>query len=123
LLARGDPARALPRDDQWTPVPRLKTGVPSWIPAEQASTGMYATGEVVSSSEVDAEREVRRQVEDDWIEVVTHVQPVEGRPYFARRVLNRRGKVIYAATAWQANGPWKVYERDNAALMLIGLSL
>lgn len=123
LLERGDPARALPRDDQWVPVPRLKTGVPSWIPVEQASTGMYANGDATASSEVDIEREVRRQVEDDWVEVVTHVQPTEGRPYFARRVLNKRGTVVYAATAWHPHGPWKVYQRDNAALMLLGLAL
>lgn len=124
VLAANDPALKYPRDRSWFAVPRNKSGIPSWMGAADASTGMYAVkAEAAGEAEVEAEREVSRQVFSRHIDVVTHVQPPGAQPYFYRRMVTNEGKVIYAATAWQQAGPWKVYERDNSALMVLGLPL
>lgn len=123
-LAANDPARQYPRDRSWLSVPRQKTGIPSWMSAGEASTGMYAAKpEATDAAVVEAEREVGRLVHSRYIEVVTHVQPPGAPAYFCRRLVTNEGKVIYAATAWKQDGPWKVYERDNSALMVLGLPL
>jgi hypothetical protein len=69
------------------------------------------------------ERLIRRQQHDDGvIDLITQSVPAEGRPWFIRRVLYR-GRCLYAANAWHSQGPWTVWQRDDAALITLEIDI
>jgi hypothetical protein len=124
LLAKEDPVRRYPRDKEWFRVPPSKPALPTWLKVDHVTTAHHATHQAnTEASEVDVEREVSRDVHSSYIEVITHVQPPEGRAYFCRRLLTFAGAVVYAATAWMQSGPWRVHQRDNAAIMALGIAI
>lgn len=68
------------------------------------------------------ERTVSRREHDEYTDWTTQVIPDDGRPWYTRR-LYREGRVFYSATSWERDGPWTVWERDNAELLALGLDL
>lgn len=70
---------------------------------------------------VESESVVSRRVREDYVDMVTQVVR-EGDHYLCRRIVDNSGDLIYSATAWSQEGPWKVWSRDNTKLMLLGLN-
>ncbi len=69
------------------------------------------------------EIEVHRADYDRYADVVTKVCPENAPPYFTRRVISTRGRALWVATAVQIAGPWKVWTREPAELMALGLTI
>jgi hypothetical protein len=69
------------------------------------------------------EVEMRRDAYRDYVDLLTQVRPEEGDPYFVRRIISLRGPILWAGSAYRPNGPWKVWQRDNAQLLALGLNL
>ncbi len=68
------------------------------------------------------ERTVYRRDLDEYTDWMTKSTSDTGAAWFTRRLF-REGEVLYAATAWTANGPWHVYERDSSALLALDLDI
>lgn len=70
------------------------------------------------------EVEVRRNRYERHFEVVTIVEPPRrrGRVYYVRRLATlREGRMIWVGTSFFADGPWKVWQRETATLLALGL--
>ncbi len=66
---------------------------------------------------------IRREQHDDGvIDLISQSIPVEGSPWFNRRILYK-GRCIYAANAWVPRGPWTVWQRDDATLMALEIRI
>lgn len=87
---------------------------PAWRVSEPAEA------EVEPPPEPAAEVPVTRNEGHGYTELVTKVGS-KPRAHYARRIL-ARGRVIYAATSWNLDGPWHVWERDTSAMLGLGLT-
>ncbi len=66
------------------------------------------------------ETEVERILEAKYADIVTLVQPDRGRRYFARRIMNYDGRMLWVGTSFTRTN-WKVWQRDTARLLALGL--
>ena len=68
------------------------------------------------------EIEISRRPFPKHAELVTLVQPLHGRPYYTRRLLLFSGVLLWSGTSFYPDGPWTVWERNNALLISLGIS-
>jgi len=102
---------------------------------EDVHTGMYredsasveaGRGEEAAEEGDDPDRppdetEVSRKTFDRHFELVSRITRGGARPYFCRRLIRYDGHVLWSGTAWDAQGPWRTHERDNAQLLALGV--
>lgn len=68
------------------------------------------------------EIEISRRPFPKHAELLTLVQPLQGRPYYTRRLLLFSGVLLWSGTSFYPDGPWTVWERNNALLISLGIS-
>lgn len=68
------------------------------------------------------ERTMYRRDQETYTDWMTKATPDAGAPWFTRRLF-RGEHLLYAATAWSADGPWHVWERDSSALLALDLDI
>jgi hypothetical protein len=66
------------------------------------------------------ETEVERILEANYADMTTLVQPDRGRQYFARRIMTYEGRMLWVGTSFTRSS-WKVWQRDTARLLALGL--
>ena len=69
-----------------------------------------------------AEIEVRRRRHEKHADMLTKVYPGGQRPYFARRLIDYRGHMLWVGSAWEERGPWRVTQRDTSRMLALGIS-
>ncbi len=69
------------------------------------------------------EIEVHRRDHHGYFDLVTQVLPEGHAPYYTRRVIDANSRVLWVATSYQLDGPWKIWKRESAELMALGLSI
>ncbi len=69
------------------------------------------------------EVEVHRIRHADYTDLMTRVIPDASQSYFARRIISRKGQQLWSATAYQIEGPWKIWKRESSELLALGLNI
>ncbi len=69
------------------------------------------------------EIEIRRDVFEHYINMLTQVVPEGEDPYFTRRIINMSGVILWCGTSYELAGPWRVWTRNTAELLAIGVNL
>jgi hypothetical protein len=67
------------------------------------------------------ETEISRKAREKYFELITFVRPRDQQPYFTRRLATYGGQMLWAGTAYQMDGPWTEYLRENALLIGMGI--
>ncbi len=88
--------------------------------ADDASDEPEELGDEASPQASVRETEVERVLEANYADMTTLVQPDRGRQYFARRIMTYEGRMLWVGTSFTRSS-WKVWQRDTARLLALGL--
>ncbi len=69
------------------------------------------------------EIELYREVFDRYVDMLTQVVPEDNKPYFTRRIISVSGPILWCGTSYERSGPWRVWTRNTAELLALGLNL
>ena len=92
---------------------------PTPTPAGEAAPVGQAP--VVSSKQPKEVERLRRYVKDNVIELFTEVHPDGAKPFFVRRLISSDGELLFSASSFSAEGPWKEFTRNSSALLALGI--
>jgi hypothetical protein len=79
-------------------------------------------GALPDDAEFPAEVEVRRRLLDRHADLLTKVLPAGQTPFYARRLIDYRGHLLWSGSSWEERGPWRVSHRDAPRLLALGVS-
>lgn len=88
-----------------------------------AMNGVEEDSESIAPLVQPREIEISRRRFDRHFELVTLVKPERKGAYYARRLLTYRGAQLWVGTSFFPEGPWKVYHRDSATLLALGVTV
>ncbi len=88
-----------------------ETGPVDETPTPQTHRVPLQTGSVTREISINNQRHER------YADVLTLVQPKKGPAYYARRLMTYGGRLLWAGSSYQQDGPWHVSHRDPALLL------
>ncbi len=69
------------------------------------------------------EIELSREIFDRYVDMLTQVIPEDEQHYFTRRIISVSGPILWCGTSYARSGPWRVWTRNTAELLALGLNL
>jgi len=91
---------------------------------QAAPRSSYSTPSSDDAPDVEPQQiEVSRSVGRTHVDLVTLVRPVDGEPFYARRIfLFADSHLLWDGTSFHRNGPWKVWQRDSSRMLAEGIA-